>query len=269
MPYLNSPTPSVSVVTLVRPNAGQILRKRLEELRGDFGDILNDRVADMSDRELGERFKSLTFAVDDILDSVEPLWPEDDGNEEEERRLAIIVGHTESRPGARALPPIDQNEYPFNKEVARLMEQAAAGRAIAARTFLRDGVGIRGAYEAAATYEPDAIIELHFNSFDNTQVRGTETLYSEANRHSKRLAEFAQQAMVQVFGRGGRTNRGVKMPRPDQSGYVNVTAAPSVPSVLVEPFFGSNEQECRLALEKSGEYAEGLVKAFEAFTAET
>ncbi len=51
------------------------------------------------------------------------------------------------------------------------------------------------------------------------------------------------------------------------SGCVNVSAAPSVPSVLVEPFFGSSEQECRLAKERIEAYAGGLIEAFELFMA--
>ena len=72
--------------------------------------------------------------------------------------------------------------------------------------------------------------------------------------------------MVRVFARSGSTNRGVKVRREGERGFVNVSAAPSTPSVLVEPFFGSNEDECRLAVEKAGEYAEGLVEAFVTFT---
>ena len=261
MPYLNSPARSISVITQIRPGAGQVLRDGLRDLKSDFADVLGDDIPDIADNALTERLKDLGFAVDDILDSAGPVDPGDDIPNDDAARLAIIVGHTEASPGASALPPIDRNEYPFNSDIAKLMEQAARDRGIAARTFFRDGVGIHGAYRAAVAYEADAIIELHFNSFDNSTVRGTETLYSDANEHSARLAELVQQAMVRVFDRSGRADRGVKMPGPRQRGYTNVTASPGVPSVLVEPFFGSNAADCRLAADNMSDYAGILVQA--------
>ncbi len=273
MPFANSPTRAVSVVTLVRPRPERTLRDGLAEIRRDFADILGDPTADLGDADLAERVKGLKFALDDLLDSAGPLGRDDEGDTDveppgdaAETRLAIIVGHTERRSGARALPPIDKSEYPFNKEVARRMELAAGSREIAARTFFRDNVGIRGAYQAATAFQPDAIIELHFNAA-SPLARGSETLCCQMNPQSRRLAEAVQQAMVRVFSRNGSTDRGVKVLSAGDRGFGNVSAAQSVPSVLVEPFFGSNEQECRLAHERIGAYADGLVEAFETFTA--
>lgn len=272
MPYANQPTRAISAITLVQPAPERVLHEQFDALRRDFADILGENVADFPDRELVERIKSLKFALDDLLDVLGPLGQNDEGDAEatpsisdDAKRLAIIVGHTERRPGARALPPIDQHEYPFNKEVARRMQAVAANRGIAARTFFRDDVGIRGAYQTAVGFEPDAIVELHFNAA-TPAARGTETLCSELNPGSRRLADLVQDSMVRVFARGGSTNRGVKVRREGERGFVNVSAAPSVPSILVEPFFGSNEDECRLAAEKTREYAEGLVEAFATFT---
>lgn len=59
--------------------------------------------------------------------------------------------------------------------------------------------------------------------------------------------------MVSVFGRSGYGNRGIKVRRPGDRGFTSVTEAPTVSSVLVEPFFGSNAGECRLAHEKAVE----------------
>ncbi len=273
MPYANSPTRAVSVVTLVRPRPERALRDGLAGIQTDFADVLAGSAEDLDDAQLAERVKGLKFALDDLLDTAGPLGRDDEGGQADEvevgaeqRRLAIIVGHTERSSGAHALVPIGRSEYPFNKDVARCMEQVAGSRDIAARTFFRDNVGIRGAYQAAAAYQPQAIIELHFNAA-SAAARGSETLYCELHPHSRRLAQEAQQAMVRVFGRSGSRNRGVKVLTPGGRGYGNVSAAPGVPSILVEPFFGSNEQECRLAHENFDAYVEGLVDAFDAFTA--
>jgi N-acetylmuramoyl-L-alanine amidase len=274
MPFANSPTRAVSAVTLVRARPERVLRDGLAEVRRDFADILADAPPDgLSDAALAERVKGLKFALDDLLDGAGPLGRDDAGDGDEEpaedaavSRLAIIVGHTEARSGARALPPIDQSEYPFNKEVARRMELAAENRGIAAHTFFRDGVGIQGAYRAAAAIQPAGIIELHFNAATSL-ARGSETLCCELHPGSPRLAAVVQRAMVRVFERSGSRDRGVKVLTENDRGFGNVSAAPGVPSVLVEPFFGSNEADCRLAHERVGAYAEGLVAAFESFAA--
>ncbi len=275
MPFANRPTRSVSVVTLVRPRPERVLRDGFAEIRRDFADVLDEASsAQLSNSDLAARVKGLKFALDDLLDAAGPMGQDDAGDAQEEppedapgTRLAIIVGHTASRPGARAVAPIDMNEHPFNKDVAERMESAARARGIVARTFFRDGVGIRGAYQAAVGFEPGAIIELHFNAAGSPLARGTETLCSAANPLSRALADTVQQAMVRVFSREGRSDRGVKVLTDGDRGFVNVSAAPSVPSVLVEPFFGSSEQECRLAKERTEAYAGGLVEAFESFMA--
>jgi N-acetylmuramoyl-L-alanine amidase len=271
MPYANSPSRSVSVITLVRPKPEQVLHDQLSVLRSNFADILGDSTDDVEDAHLANRIKELKFALDDLLDSIGPLGRDDEGDQtaevetaDEQQRLAIIVGHTERSSGARALAPINQSEYPFNKNLALRMEQAASERRITTRTFFRDNIGINGAYQAAAAFQPLAIIELHFNAA-SSRARGSETLCCELHPNSRRLAEEVQQAMVRVFGRTGSANRGVKVLASGDRGYGNVSAAPDIPTVLVEPFFGSNELECRLAHNKIEDYAIGLVEAFDNF----
>jgi len=268
MPFARKPTPAVSVVTLIQPQPEQQLRRQWGALRDEFADVLIDNVEGFSGRDLADRIQSLAEKLDDLLDAIGPFDEDQEVDIEPDippidaRRLAIVVGHTQERQGAFALAPISQNEYPFNKQIAQLMELEAADRGVLAKTFFRDDVGIEGAYRAAVAFEPDSIIELHFNSFDNPAVRGTETLCAEANPDSERLAKIVQESMVSVFGRSGRSNRGIKMRGPGQRGFTSLSSAPSVPSVLVEPFFASNPGECQLAFNRTAEYAAGLVNAF-------
>ena len=271
-PFANQPSSAVSVFTLIQPEPKQRLREQWGTIQTEFADILIENVAGFSEQELVGRIRSLADELDDLIDSIGPIERDEEDDQDPEltppeaRRLAIIVGHTLHRQGAAALPPIDQNEYPFNTEIARRMELAAANHGMVARTFFRDGVGIQGAYQNAVAFDPDSIIELHFNAAENPAARGTETLYGDVNPDSRRLAELVQNSMVSVFGRSRSGNRGIKVRQPGDRGFASVTAAPTVPSVLVEPFFGSNAGECRLAHEKAVEYAEGLVDALVKFT---
>jgi len=271
MAFRNSPARHVSAVTVIQPASERVLRDGLERIRTDFQDLLAGDLDARPPHELADRTIDLRFALDDLIDSARPLPNEDDGPVEEEvllpdeaPRLAIVVGHTNAKPGAQAVAPIEQQEYHWNLDVADRIEDAARTAGIATKVCLRDGVGIGGAYEAAAAFQPAGIIELHFNSFSNPAVRGTETLHSEDNSKSKAFAERVHGAMINALRENGG-DRGIKVRRPGDRGHKNVSARPDIPSVLVEPFFGSNPAECRLAQDRVQQYAEGLVTAFRKF----
>jgi N-acetylmuramoyl-L-alanine amidase len=271
MAFRNSPARHVSAVTVIQPASEQLLREGLERIRAEFHDILAGDLDAHPAPELADRTLGLRFALDDLIDSARPLPNEDDEPVEAEvvladdaPRLAIVVGHTKAKSGAAAIAPISQAEYHWNLGVADRMEDAARAAGIATKICLRDNVGIRGAYETAAAFQPAGIIELHFNSFDTPTVRGTETLHSEDHPKSRLLAERVHGAMIEALRENGG-DRGIKVRRPGDRGHGNVSARPDFPSVLVEPFFGSNPAECRLVHERVQQYAEGLVSAFRKF----
>ena len=65
---------------------------------------------------------------------------------------------------------------------------------------------------------------------------------------------------VSLFG--GKV-RGAKVPKPSENGYANVQS--STPLFLLEPFFGSNEDQASLAVKYQKEYALGLLDCLEEF----
>lgn len=182
--------------------------------------------------------------------------------------LALVIGHTRKRSGATGTYPISASEYEFNQGVADLVARFGESRGHRVATFYRDIIGIEGAYQQAAEWEPDAVIELHFNAF-NGQVKGTETLYSDTDDAKrvmeKEFAEIVQRELCRVFNRKGKEDRGIKN-RPlsrGERGYWNVNQLFGMPSILIEPFFGDNKQDARMAVENKQEMAEALVLAFE------
>jgi hypothetical protein len=155
------------------------------------------------------------------------------------RKLAIIVGHTRSRGGAFAGAPIDQSEYDWNSDLAQRMKAHAdqhLADALAVEVFTRDDGGVRGAYGRARAWGADAAMELHFNAA-GPGATGTETLYLTAA--SRVLAEAIQDATVDVLG---LRDRGVKTPHEASGGRgaSNLSQMGLRPSILTEPFFGSN-----------------------------
>lgn len=174
--------------------------------------------------------------------------------------LGIIVGHEKKAPGAALAKPYNLSEYNYNSEVARQVEYFANTNPLGVHvtTIFRDGVGISGAYDKAIKLKCDAIIELHFNAFD-TKVGGSETLCS-TNADDRAFAALVHSEVCAVF-RGGNLSRGVKaLGRGDRGGQ-SIYSFPKGANCLVEPFFGDNPGEAKLAMESTPKYAQAIVIA--------
>ncbi len=91
-----------------------------------------------------------------------------------ESRLAIMVGHSPSKQGA-VNKPLNFSEYKFNSVLATLMLLDAERKGMEAKIFYRS-VNIQGTVGAVNKWNPEAVIELHCNAFDQ-YVEGHEVLY--------------------------------------------------------------------------------------------
>jgi hypothetical protein len=206
----------------------------------------------MPDPDVVARLYEVKREIEDIIDELDdtdaPVPEPANGP-----KLAVVVGHTKRSPGAFGQEPIGQNEYYWNSGLAALMKDHAAAHALAVEVFYRDNGGIAGAYSRAGEWGADGCIELHFNAA-TPAASGTETIV--VTKISKPLADAVQGAMVQTLD---LRNRGVKEPW-EGRGRQSLTRLP-VPSVLVEPFFGSNPADCHRADEQKDRLAAALVEA--------
>ncbi len=206
----------------------------------------------MPDPDVVARLYAVKREIEDIideLDDTEVPAPEP----AEGPKLAVVVGHTKRSPGAFGQAPIAQNEYFWNSGLAALMKENAAAHGLAVEVFYRDNGGIAGAYRRAGEWGADGCIELHFNAA-TPAASGTETIV--VTDVSKPLAKSVQAAMVETLG---LRDRGVKEPW-EGRGRQSLTQLP-VPSVLAEPFFGSNPGDCHRADEQEDQLAAALVEA--------
>ncbi|GAB5502771.1 N-acetylmuramoyl-L-alanine amidase [Pyruvatibacter sp.] len=156
-------------------------------------------------------------------------------------KLAIIVGHQRTAPGAHAVHPINQHEYEWCGDLAMRIAETSHKEGVATRIFKRDLGGIRGAYGRVRDWEADAAIELHFNSFSESST-GVETLTLVDVPGELDFATAVQVAMVSTLG---LRDRGVKDPHPKRGAVALGQLA--VPHILVEPFFGSNPNDAAVA----------------------
>ena len=155
-------------------------------------------------------------------------------------KLAIVVGHNVRTQGARRVTD-GQSEYIW----CGLLAQKMAGMAPhSVRVFQRTpGSGeIARVYREVAAWGAEKAVELHFNSFAQASATGTETLHD--GRPDRRALALAVQA--QMVAALGLTDRGLKKVHKGQAGFATVSAA-AQPTVLVEPYFGSNAGDCNRA----------------------
>jgi N-acetylmuramoyl-L-alanine amidase len=160
-------------------------------------------------------------------------------------RVAVVVGHNSRAQGASGLPPISMSEYVFNTKVAAEMKEEAWHYNIVAETFFRPAgkpyvTEIAEAYAAVSSWRPDCAIELHFNSNGPSASR-SEVLCRPNDSGTHALAENVLGSTVDLLG---LPNGGVKIRNRGERGAASLFALPHVPTILVEPFFGSNRGDC-------------------------
>ena len=172
--------------------------------------------------------------------------------------IGLIVGHEKRAPGASFNNEAFKHEYDYNTAVAAAVATIAEQMGVKTSVVFRDGIGISGAYREMRKIAPDCCIELHFNAY-NGKVTGTETLCT-TDANDKELANMVQSFVCAAFGREG-FSRGVKVLSRSSRGGGNVYSGYGFANCLVEPFFGDNAGEAKMAAGNIDKYAKSLVEA--------
>lgn len=177
-------------------------------------------------------------------------------------KVAIVVGHTKNAPGAES-KTLRTTEYPWNKDLAaKIVAQSPNG--IEFKTFLRDDGGVAGAYKAGDKWGADAFVELHFNSSHNVTSTGTGVLYQTGKSKAWAEALYAELSKVLRLKAWPGGTDGVCTPFQasgrQERGKGSLTAS-SAPSALIEPFFGSNPNDSRMAQSNKDRMAAAVARA--------
>jgi len=182
--------------------------------------------------------------------------------------IAICIGHSRkigSRYDGGAYSPwLKTNERDFNTQVGNKLAAYLAMNGIKSRVITHyDGAGYGSAMQSAAdqikAINATLAIELHFNSA-TPSATGHEWLYWHSSAKGKAIAEqFSEQFSKDFPNIKSRGLKGI-----DKSGrgglFLRYTHCPAI---ITEPFFGSNENDCRQvsidSLAKS--YAKAIIEA--------
>lgn len=170
------------------------------------------------------------------------------------KSISIVVGHTQASPGAMAVSPLSMHEYDYNRGLAIMISDVLAKDNFIFVAF-RDGLGLPKTYDELEGLGLDLNIELHFNAEITGKVRGTETLCS---KNGIEFAKIVQSNLCIALKRDGIRNRGVKILGPQDRGWHSVSRL-KCPNILVEPFFGSNEEDARMGLESKSDIAKSII----------
>nr|WP_237681834.1 N-acetylmuramoyl-L-alanine amidase [Agrobacterium vitis] len=96
---------------------------------------------------------------------------------------------------------------------------------------------ISTAYATVAAWNPDLIVELHFNSF-NASSSGIEMLFKVGDARAKSFALKLATETKDLLKLPLRHGDGLLVAAPGARGYASLSTIPDVPTVLTEPFFG-------------------------------
>ena len=159
-------------------------------------------------------------------------------------RVALVIGHNSRSKGAYVKGRFNQFEYDFNGELASLI-QSRAWAGLELKTFRRVYSGsytseIATVYNKVNAWNPDFILELHFNSYKGGDY--SFMLYHHASAKSKAIAQTVNDVFCAATGfKSNQKNAGRKS---GQRGYVSL-AKSKAPCVLTEPFFENNPTHLR------------------------
>jgi len=178
--------------------------------------------------------------------------------------VAICVGH--SRAGDRGAVNVEGvTEWAFNqplaKRVCELVKDAGHDAVIIS---LYNGSGYNTAMSWLARHlkelKVDAAVELHFNSSDDSKANGYEFLHWFCSPNGLKLADELTRSFAKAFPK--HKNRGLKQINATDRGGVFLRKT-HCPSVICEPFFGSNAKENEFFFghreELAKAYANGIV----------
>lgn len=152
-------------------------------------------------------------------------------------KVAFIVGHHEGAKGAVS-PFLQSSEWDFYNRVGKHLNNI---------DVFQHSPHIRGYTQrirntAKKLDDYDLVIEGHFNAAI-PQANGCETLYYFNSKKGKQYATIFSELVNEFTGIKLRNNGLKALVNSKDRGYQAVFQ-PKPPTILIEPFFGSNQEDC-------------------------
>lgn len=188
-------------------------------------------------------------------------------------RVALCVGHSRKINGkieGGAVSVGRVNEHTYNRELALMIEAQLDGMGIPSFIVASyQGNGYTAAQKWLASHLKEqgatAAIELHFNSADASSATGHEWLFWASSKKGRLLAGELDDSMLEMFPDLNR--RGIK-PKGSGDRGAEFLKLTHCPAVIAEPFFGSNPEDWKLAVEKKADIALAMATGIRKYLAQ-
>ena len=179
------------------------------------------------------------------------------------KKVALVIGHKESSPGA-VNDELGVTEFAFNEPLAYSIAEKLRLESIEPFIVYRDTYGALP--EKVNDTGADICISLHCNAF-NDNPNGTETLYFKGSSKGAQLAWFMQREVVDCLG---TKDRGLKPCTYDHVGKAGdrggwLLAKTSMPCVICEPFFIDSLESLNNAQSKFEQLADAYVSGIKEY----
>lgn len=155
-------------------------------------------------------------------------------------KVAIVVGHNPRGKGAYS-PFLEKTEYQYYRGVADIINSLDDTVDIYTREPSTDyTTEMTPVVNEINKHNYDYILELHFNSADRN-ARGCECLVYKGSTKGKEIARAINSKLSNEFNIPIRNTGLIEMTNSSQRGAFGICKT-FAPYVLIEPFFGSNEE---------------------------
>ena len=159
-------------------------------------------------------------------------------------KIAIVIGHHKESKGAYS-NYFGMREYDFYKDVQKSIHFIWETYEV---DFYEHDSSISGytsrIKDTASRINKkdyDLVISMHFNSFE-PQANGCETLYFYNSKKGEKYAKSFNNLFTKIVR---VKDRGIKALTNKKDRGFAMLYYPKAPTILIEPFFGSNDDDCR------------------------
>jgi N-acetylmuramoyl-L-alanine amidase len=174
------------------------------------------------------------------------------------KRVALVVGHKSSSPGAYNID-YDLSEFEFNRDlVYDVGNKLVKGWFDKVEPIIIFRESYNGLPRKINDKNPDFIISFHCNAY-NTRVSGTEVLYYHRSKTGKWIARVLQDYLLSALD---LNDRGIlSRTAEDRGGYL--LRYTNAPCVIAEPFFIDNNNDLKYVLDNRNRLVDAYVDAIE------
>lgn len=200
--------------------------------------------------------------------------PEKDSNASTsllEPSVAILVGHSRSGDKGASSWDSSESEWTYNNDIAKRTKEILKDSPIKVSVFNKYpgatySEAIRKLTEDLNTLNFDLIIELHFNSFSNNNASGYENLYWHSSSKAEQAASVIQKTFKDLLPTQHK-DRGIKPILSLKQRGALMLKSTKAPTVICEPFFGSNKSEWKFfkSLKGRNTLSKAYAKALKTF----